>query len=406
MKEGTRCRERIVRAGDRNATPERLRPSAPNAQRNRTPSCPSPFGSVWRPERPPDEGGNCPSRQPAGAILKMTQERKGALARRSLLGAAALLATAGIARAAPPAEAMPAVRLGVLSFGTVRWVASVILRHRLDRAEGVTLQVETLANNDSGKVALLGASVDIIVSDWLFVGAERARGLKLRFAPFSSASGAIVLGRSSAVRSFKDLSHKRLGVAGGPFDKSWMIVRAAAKRANGIDLARAADIVYAAPPLLSAKLKEGALDAVLTYWNYAAALEVAGFHPLISVSDCAQALGLPAHPPLIGYVFRETWAERSPRAIEGFLAASKAAENLLVHSDAAWLPVRPLMHATDDRLFALLKQRFRAGVVPVNPAVEEATAQRLFAILHKQGGAAATGGLTRLPPGVFWPAPS
>ncbi len=333
-------------------------------------------------------------------------EQPPALPRRSLLGTAGLIAAGSSVAAAPPPQATPTVRLGVLAFGTVRWVAGVMLGHALDRAQGFTLKTETLANNDTAKVALLGDSVDVIVSDWLFVGAERARGLKLRFAPFSSASGAIVLARNSTIRSFKDFAHKRLGVAGGPFDKSWMIVRAAARQESGLDLARAADVVYAAPPLLSAKLKQGALDAVLTYWNFAAALEVAGLSPLVSVSKCAQALGLPAHPPLIGYVFRETWAERQPRAIRGFLAASTAAETLLLRSDTAWEPVRPLMDAPDDRLFVLLRQRFRAGIVPVAPAAEEQAAERLFAILHREGGAAATGGLASLPPGIFWPAPS
>lgn len=332
------------------------------------------------------------------------------LTRRSLVGAAGLIATGaslgasfGAVRAATPDAT---AKLGVLAFGTVRWVANVILEHGLDHAQGITLKTETLANNDTAKVALLGNGVDIIVSDWLFVGAERARGLDLRFAPFSSASGAIVLARKSTIRSFGDLANKRLGVAGGPFDKSWIIVRAAARHQSGIDLAHAAEIVYAAPPLLSAKLQQGSLDAVLTYWNFAAALEVAGLKSLISVSDCAIALGLPAHPPLIGYVFRDAWATAKPDAIRGFLAASTAAEALLLHSDQAWLPIRPLMNAPDDRLFVLLKKRFRAGVVPVAPAEEQSAAEKLFAILHREGGVAATGGLTKLPPGVFWPQPS
>ncbi len=324
------------------------------------------------------------------------------LRRRSVLAAAAVLLTGRSVRA----ETVPEVRLGTLAFGTVRWVASVILGHGLDRAEGIVLKTETLANNDSGKVALLGGAVDVIVSDWLFVGAETARGLKFRFSPFSSATGALMLGRNSPIRSFKDLRHRRLGVAGGPFDKSWMIVRAAARREAGIDLAREARVVYAAPPLLNAKLEGGGLDAALTYWNYAAALEVAGLERLVSVSECAVSLGLPAHPPLIGYVFRETWAEHAPDAIQGFLAASAAAEALLKRSAAAWEPIRPLMHAPDDRLFVLLKQRFRAGVVPVTPAEEERAANRLFAILKQEGGQSATGGLASLPSGIFWSAPS
>ncbi len=324
------------------------------------------------------------------------------LLRRTILAAGGALVPV-LAGAGP---SLPAVRLGVLAFGTVQWVASVIRSHGLDRAHGFTLAIEPLANNDSAKVALLGGAVDIIVSDWLFVGAERVHGLGLSFAPFSSAAGAIVVGRNAPVRTLKGLAHRRLGVAGGPYDKSWLIVRAAAERQDGIDLARAADIVYAAPPLLSAQLAEGGLDAVLTYWNFAAALELAGFRPLLRVSAAAEALGLPANPPLIGYVFRESWAEKNAASIGGFLAASAAAEDVLADSDAAWDAIRPLMHAADDRLFARLKAGFRAGIVRASPAAEEAAANRLFAILHAVGGAAATGGLARLPAGVFWAAPS
>ena len=42
-----------------------------------------------------------------------------------------------------------------------------------------------------------------------------------------------------------------------------MIVRAVAMQQSKIDLSRAARVVYAAPPLLSAKLEQGELDAVL-----------------------------------------------------------------------------------------------------------------------------------------------
>jgi NitT/TauT family transport system substrate-binding protein len=324
------------------------------------------------------------------------------LLRRNILGTAAVLAPF----AAGAAISLPEVRLGVLAFGTVQWVASVMRSRGLDRAHGFTLSIQALANNDGAKVALLGGAVDIIVSDWLFVGAERAQGLGLRFAPFSSATGAIVLGRGSDVRSLKDLAHRRLGVAGGPDDKSWLIVRAAAQRLDGIDLARAANIVYAAPPLLSAKLAQGGLDAVLTYWNFAAALEVEGFHPLVAVSACAQALGLPAHPPLLGYVFKDVWAERNGSLIGSFLAASAASEDLLLRSDSAWDGIRPLMHAPNERLFVALKRGFRAGIVHESPAAAAAAADRLFAILHGLGGTAATGGLRALPDGVFWTAPS
>jgi NitT/TauT family transport system substrate-binding protein len=318
-----------------------------------------------------------------------------------------LAATGGlIPFAAGAVQPLPTLRLGVLAFGTVQWVASVIQSHGLDRAHGFVLNIEPLGNNDGAKVALLGGAVDVIVSDWLFVGTERARGIPLSFSPFSSATGGVVVGQNSPAGTLEDLARRRLGVAGGPYDKSWLIVRAAAKRENGIDLAGTADLAYAAPPLLSAKLMQGGLDAVLTYWNFVAALEVAGFHTLVTVSSSAVKLGLPPNPPLVGYVFKEAWAQNNPQLIEGFLAASAAAEDLLVRSDGAWDAIRPLMHANDDRLFARLKAGFRAGVAHTSPSVEAAVADRLFAILHATGGDAATGGLSRLPAGVFWSAPS
>ena len=323
------------------------------------------------------------------------------LLRRTMLAtAAALVPAAG--RAGP---SVPTVRLGVLMFGTVRWVARVIQRHHLDRAHGFVLETARLTDNGAGKVALLGGAVDVIVSDWLFVGIERARQLRLNFSPFSSATGALLAARHADVRSVRDLAGRRLGVAGGPYDKSWMIVRAAVRQRDGIDLARTARVTYAAPPLLSAELEHGGLDAVLTFWNFAAALEVAGLRPLLTVAACARALGLPAHPPILGYVFRQAWAERNPAAIRGFLAAAAAAEDLLARSDAEWNAIRPLMGAPDDRLFARLRAGFRAGITHPTPAVERAAAERLFAVLHALGGNAATGGLARLPPGVFRSAP-
>ncbi|MGH7042627.1 MAG: ABC transporter substrate-binding protein [Acetobacteraceae bacterium] len=319
--------------------------------------------------------------------------------RRAVLGAAAGLGTA--------ATALPTVRLGVLVFGTVRWVARVIRRHRLDRAHGFVLRIRTLAGNDAAKVALLGKAVDLIVSDWLFVAAERTRGFDIRFTPFSSATGALVLGRDSPIRTLGALAGHRLGVAGGPYDKSWAIVRAVAERQDGTDLARVADVAYAAPPLLGAKLRQGALDGVLTYWNFAAALEVDGFRPLVTVAACAGRLGLPASLPVLGYVFDGAWEARRPHLLSEFLAAATAAEAILARSDTEWNAIRPLMNAPGERLFDRLRHDFLAGIPhPVPAATQEQAAARLFALLRTLGGSAATGGLGRLPAGVFWSAGS
>jgi NitT/TauT family transport system substrate-binding protein len=301
------------------------------------------------------------------------------------------------------AESLPAVRLGILQFGTVQWVADVIRRHALDSRHGFALDPVTLANTDAGRVSLMAGASDIVASDWPFVAVQRAAGTKLCFAPFSSSSGGIMTAPQSPIHGLADLRGRKLGVVGGPMDKSWLIVQASAHAAHDIDLASAAEVVYGAPPLLGAKLKQGELDAVLTYWNFAADLEAAGFRQVVSVAQCAAVLDISPRISLVGFVFHEDWANANRPAIDGFLAAVADAERLLAQSDDEWLTIRPLMNANSDTLFARLRDRFREGIAHEDTAGQAKAAERLFKVLHDTGGSRATGGLDTLPPGIFWP---
>jgi NitT/TauT family transport system substrate-binding protein len=295
-----------------------------------------------------------------------------------------------------PARAEATVRLGILPFGSVQWVADVMAHHRLDAAHGFVLQTRTLANTEAGKVALLGRAVDVAVSDWPFVASQRAHGGHLCFAAGSTGSlGGIMVPAASSVRRLADLRGLRLGVAGGPADKSWLLVRAAAHR-QGIDLASAATLSFGAPPLLDAMQRHGDLDALLTFWNFAARLEADGFREAISVADCAGALGLSAPPLLVGYVFDEGWARADRAACDGFLAAAAEAAHLLATSPEEWTRIRPLMNAPNDTLFAALRRRFIAGIDHPSPQALQQQAERI------QGLLASAGAPATLPQGVFW----
>ncbi len=291
-----------------------------------------------------------------------------------------------------PARAATVVRLGILPFGSVQWVADVIAYHKLDASHGFTLQTSRLANTEAGKVALLGRAVDVAVSDWPFVASQRAHGGHLCFAAGSNGSlGGVMVPAASAVRRLADLRGLRLGVAGGPADKSWLLVRAAG-HAQGIDLTRQATLSFGAPPLLEAMLRHGDLDALLTFWNFAARLEASGFREAIPVAECGRALGLAAPPILVGYVFDDTWAAGNRPALDGFLAAAGEAARLLATSAAEWTRIRPLMNAPDDALFDTLRRRFIAGIDHPDSAALQAQAARVEALL----------GAPALPPGVFW----
>ncbi len=306
------------------------------------------------------------------------------------------------ASAAAPIED---IRLGVLQFGTVQWVTDVILRNHLDEVEGVRVKANMLADTAAGRIALLAGADDVIVSDWMFAAAQRAAGTRLCFSPFSTSVGGIMLRPGLSLTGFADLQGRKLGVAGGPVDKSWLIVQAACHATTGLDLTSAARVVYGAPPLLNAKLQQGELDAVLTFWNFAAKLEAAGCREMISVADCARALALPPELSLVGFVFRQDWAEKHRSAIDGFLKAVAVAQKKLADSGGEWLRIRPLMEAPNDAVFSSLKRRFIDGIPAAPPSEQQKIAEQVFAVLLKTGGTRATAGLTSLPAGTFWLGP-
>lgn len=312
--------------------------------------------------------------------------------------------TAALALLSPPLGAadLGVIRAGVLRFGTVSWELDVLKHHGLDRKEGFTLDVTAFASNDAADVALLGDAVDMIVEDWLWVSRQRAEGVLLSFIPYSSNVGFVVARPERGIRSLADLVGKTLGVAGGALDKGWLLVQALARK-QGIDLAKAAKVVYGAPPLLSEKLKQGELDAALLYWHFAARLEAQGYPKVIGVAEAQEALGVPASTPQLGYVFKESWAKAAPERIAAFARASRAAKAIMKESDAEWERIRPLTRAEDDATLAMLRDRYREGIVTSWGDAERAAAAKLYAVLAELGGEQLVGRSKTLVDGTFWP---
>jgi NitT/TauT family transport system substrate-binding protein len=213
------------------------------------------------------------------------------------------------------AEDLNTVKVGVLKFGTVSWVLDTIEANGLDKAEGIELDVTPLASTQATTVGLQGGSMDIIATDWLWVSRERTSGADFTFAPFSTALGAIMVPPDSPIETLADLKGKTLGVAGGPLDKSWLLIVAYALRTANIDLRTDTTQEYGAPPLLAERAKQGQIDAVLNFWPYAARLEALGFTQLIGLEEVVRELGAKGEVAMVGYVFIDAWANNNPKSI-------------------------------------------------------------------------------------------
>lgn len=317
----------------------------------------------------------------------------------ALMGAgfgAGFLGTAGRAFAQ-----LPPLRLGVLAFGTVEWELAAIRALGLDKAAGLAIEPLKLASNDAARIAFLGDAVDSIVSDLLWAARMRGEGRDIVFLPFSASEGAVMRAPGSTIAGVADLVGKRIGVAGGALDKSWILLQAYAKHQAGIDLAKATQPVFGAPPLLSLKLEQGELDAALLYWNFCARLEAKGFTRLIGADEVARSFGVESPISFVGYVFKRGDAQ-AERRIAAFAGMSRQAKQALASQDAIWTQLRPLMQADDEATYGALKRTFLAGVPTRSVAEEQADAAKLYAMLAEFGGEKLVGKATSLPEGLYW----
>jgi NitT/TauT family transport system substrate-binding protein len=321
--------------------------------------------------------------------------------RRTLL---ALAAGAGLLLSLPAVAAEPGVlKVGVLKFGTVNWELDVIKHHKLDEREGFTLEVQPFGGNDAADVALMGDAVDAIVEDFLFVSRQRADGVPLTWIPYSSSIGAVMVKADGPVQALADLKGRRIGVAGGPLDKGWLMLQAYGRDKAGIDLVKDSEPVYGAPPLLTEKFKSGELDAVLNYWHFAARLEAEGSRRLIEGGQVQEAFGVPASTPQLGYVLKQRFADENAALVDAFARATRAAKELMKTSDAEWRRLMPVTRAESDAVQDAFMRRYREGIVESWGEKERQAAADLYRVLAKLGGEKLVGKGETLAPGTFWP---
>jgi NitT/TauT family transport system substrate-binding protein len=313
-----------------------------------------------------------------------------------------LLWMVGLASPTPePAFAADDVRLAIQKTGTLAWEIDVARTHGLDSAAGITIASTELASPEAGKIALRSGTVDIIVTDWLWVSRERSLGANLVFYPYSSALGAVMVPMTSPIRSLADLKGRKLAVAGGPIDKSWLLLQGAMKQ-EGFDLRTEAAIAYGAPVLLAEKTRQGEMDATLNYWNISAGLEAKGFRRIAGVEDILPKLGAKGRTAMLGYVFDASWAARNRDRIARFIEVARKAKEILATSDAEWDRIAPLVGAADPSILQTYRRRYREGIPRRSIDEEEDDARTLYRVLERVGGRELVGPASELAPGTFY----
>ncbi|KAA1175733.1 ABC transporter substrate-binding protein [Marinobacter salinexigens] len=258
-------------------------------------------------------------------------------------------------------SSLPVLTVSVLQFGTAHWELDHVKHQQLDRQNGYRLILKPVANLPASRLAVTSGSADGAVADLLWAQARFEAGVPYLYLPFSAQIGDIVVADDSPINSVADLMGKRIGVAGGPDSKGWILLQKVAAQ-QGLDLAETAEVQFAAPPLLSQALKREQLDVIVTYWHFAARLKgEGGWRSAFGMADLLRAMDLDSNLPVLGYVFPADWAADNRSLIDHFARSLSDAKTGLAGHSAYWQRLRPLMGNPETGVFEALKKGFLVG---------------------------------------------
>src|SRR3569833_4478291 len=252
--------------------------------------------------------------------------------------------------------------IGAMESGTALWELDAMRALGFDKKHDLDIEVHTLADARAGQIALLAGSVDLILSDLVYVSIQRSQGNDLTFVPHSLAFGGLGADPAAGISSIADLKGKTLAISGSPVDKSWVILQAYYNHETGRTLTDDATVRYGAPPLVNELITSGQAQASLNLWNWNARAKLAGKTELLSIWDMLKALGVSSQPPLLGWTFTDKVASEKARALDAFFDASFDTKAALLTDNVIWNTIRPdLGVKDDDALFARRRGGGRAG---------------------------------------------
>ena len=247
------------------------------------------------------------------------------------------------------------LRIGVLAYGTVNWELDVIKHHNLDKKNGFNLDIVNLASKNAQLVSLQAKDVNMIVNDWLWVNTQRSKGKNYSYYPYSKATGTLVVNEKSNIKTLLDLKGKNLGIAGGVYDKTWLLFRAYGKSKYDIDLQDIVIPMYAQAPILYKKMQDNSLEAAINFWHFNAKLEANNIKPLIEIKDILKQFDIKDDVSFVGWTFDSDFANENKDLINAFLKASSEAKDLLKNSNEEWNRIKEQMNVKNDVEFEALK---------------------------------------------------
>jgi len=279
------------------------------------------------------------------------------------------------------------LRVGVLAYGTVNWGLEILKQNGLDKKNGYELELVKLASKNAQLISLQANEVDIIVNDWIWVNKQKANKKEFLFYPYSKALGTIMVNKNSNIKRLKDLENKELGIAGGAYDKTWLLFRAYYKKTYGKELHKELKTVFASPPILHKMMIDNSLNASINFWHFNEKLPKNSFKALIEIKDILKEFGVDKDISFVGWVFSKELAIKKANLVKAFIKSTNESKDLLHNNDKEWDKIRTLMRVKDNDIFESLKSGYKKGLIKEFKKKSVDDLEKIYEILSQEAGA-------------------
>src|SRR5258708_1879901 len=308
------------------------------------------------------------------------------MARRRIIGIAVLVSLAGVPSDGWGADEIP-VRIGVIKSAGQADVTYVIQQFGIDKKHGLAVQQVELSAPGQQYVMLRGDTVDASPGTFVDLMRQRKAGLGLRaFHGRQRYNNLIVTKPNSPIANFSGLKGKKVGNFGTTF-LDWLIVRAAGKRAFGIDLEKDATSIPRSPPLLNQFLARGEVDGMLQFSTLSVAPTLKGEQRSITdIPSLMRAAGFSPEALNSQWHVSDKWATAHPDGVGKLSSMIDEAYAKLVSDDSVWPAVAQQIGMTDPTMIAAYRDLARrTDNAPYERSLIAVTQQMLDAVISIAG---------------------
>jgi len=313
---------------------------------------------------------------------------------------AVLVALTGAPSDGRGADEIP-VRIGVIKSAGQADLTYVIRQFGIDKKHGLAVQQVELSAPGQQYVMLRADTIDASPGTFVDLMRQRKAGVGLRaFHGRQRYNNLIVTRPDSSIQNFSHLKGKKVGNFGTTF-LDWLIVRAAGKRAFGIDLEKDATSIPGSPPLLNQFLARGEVDGMLQFSTLCIAPILKGEQrSIIDIPSLMRAAGFSPDAFYSQWNVSDKWATAHPDGVDKLFSMIDEAYAKLGSDDSVWPAVAQQIGMTDPVMITAYRDLARkTDNAPYDRSLIAATQQMLDAIISIAGDGPI--GFTRLDPDAF-----